>query len=261
MRLKDKVAIITGSASGIGRGGAIRFANEGAKVVVADVKDGQGVVDEIKKSGGEAFYQETDVARAKSVEALREAALSRYGQVDIVWSNAGVAVFKPVHETSDEDYDLVMDVNFKGLFHLVRSIVPHMIERHRGVILSTASVDGMIGEVGVAVYSATKGALIGMTRAMAADYAKDGIRVNCICPGWIDTPMGDPYFLNDPAAKALAASYQPVGRLGLPADIAAAAAFLCSDDSSFVTGTAMVVDGGFISTWMETPPPKETAAT
>lgn len=258
MRLKDKVAIITGAASGIGRGGAMRFAAEGCKVAVADIKPGQAVVDEIRQAGGDAFYQETDVAKAESVDALARATLDRYGQIDIVWSNAGVAVFKAAHETTNAEYDVLMNVNFKGLFHCVRAVVPHMIERHRGVVLSTASVDGMIGEVGVAVYSATKGAIIGMTRAMAADYARNGIRVNCICPGWIDTPMGDPFFLNDPAAKALAANYQPVGRLGLPADIAGAAVFLCSDDAVFVTGTSLVVDGGFISTWMETPPAKET---
>lgn len=130
----------------------------------------------------------------------------------------------------------------------------HMIARKQGVILSTSSVDGLIGERDNAVYAASKGAIISMSRAMAADYARYGIRVNTLCPGWIDTPINDPFFVNNPAAKALAASYQPLGRLGLPVDIASAAAFLCSDDASFITGTALVVDGGFTSTWLETPP-------
>lgn len=259
MRLKDKVAIITGAGSGIGRGGAVRFGAEGARVVVADVKPAPDVVKEITDAGGEAVFEQVDVASGDSVSALVKATLERFGQIDILWSNAGVQVNKPVEETSDAEYDWVMGVNFRGLFHTVRAVVPHMIARKRGAILSSASVDGMIGERNIAVYSGSKGAIIAMTRAMAADYAQLGIRVNTLCPGWIDTPINDPFFLNDPAAKALAVTYQPVGRLGTPADVASAAVFLCSDEAGFVTGSSMVVDGGFTATWLETPPVTDSA--
>lgn len=253
-QLQDKVAVITGAASGIGRGGAVRFAAEGAKVVVADRQPAQAVVEEIRQAGGTAIALQVDVSQGEQVAAFTRTILEQYGRIDILWSNAGVQVNKPVETTSDEEYTRLMDVNVKGFFHCVREIVPQMIARRSGVILCTASVDGLIGERDNAVYAASKGALISMSRAMAADYARYGIRVNALCPGWIDTPINDPFFLHNPEAKAQAASYQPLGRLGLPADVAASAVFLCSDEASFITGTSLVVDGGFISTWLETPP-------
>lgn len=253
-RLQGKVAIITGAGSGIGKGGALRFAQEGASVVVADIRAGEQVAREIREAGGEALALQVDVSKSDSVAELVQVTLERYGQIDILWSNAGVQVNKSAEETSDEEFTRIVDVNIKGLFYCVRAVVPHMIERERGVILTTSSVDGLIGERDNAVYAASKGAIISMSRAMAADYARHRIRVNTLCPGWIDTPINDPFFLNNPGAKELAASYQPLGRLGVPGDIAAAAAFLCSEDASFITGTALVVDGGFTSTWLETPP-------
>jgi len=252
--LKDKIAIITGAGSGIGRGGAMRFAAEGAQVVVADVRPADSVVAEIVGRGGRAVGIQVDVVHTGSVDAMVSNVVGRFGRIDILWSNAGVQVNKPVETTTDEEYDRLMNVNFRGFFNCVRAVVPHMIRQHSGAILSTCSIDALIGEKNIAVYSASKGAILAMTRAITADYAEHGIRVNTISPGWIDTPINDPFFLNDPAAKALAASYQPVGRLGLPADIAGAAAFLCSDDAGFVTGANMVVDGGISATWLDTPP-------
>jgi len=252
--LKDKIAIITGAGSGIGRGGAMRFAAEGAQVVVADVRPADSVVAEIVGRGGRAVGIQVDVVHTGSVDAMVSNVVGRFGRIDILWSNAGVQVNKPVETTTDEEYDRLMNVNFRGFFNCVRAVVPHMIRQHSGAILSTCSIDALIGEKNIAVYSASKGAILAMTRAMTADYAQHGIRVNTISPGWIDTPINDPFFLNDPAAKALATSYQPVGRLGLPADIAGAAAFLCSDDAGFVTGANMVVDGGITATWLDTPP-------
>ncbi len=252
--LKDKIAIITGAGSGIGRGGAMRFAAEGAQVVVADVRPADSVVAEIVGRGGRAVGIQVDVVHTGSVDAMVSNVVGRFGRIDILWSNAGVQVNKPVETTTDEEYDRLMNVNFRGFFNCVRAVVPHMIRQHSGAILSTCSIDALIGEKNIAVYSASKGAILAMTRAMTADYAQHGIRVNTFSPGWIDTPINAPFFLNDPAAKALAASYQPVGRLGLPADIAGAAAFLCSDDAGFVTGANMVVDGGISATWLDTPP-------
>jgi len=252
--LKDKIAIITGAGSGIGRGGAMRFAAEGAQVVVADVRPADSVVAEIVGRGGRAVGIQVDVVHTGSVDAMVSNVVGRFGRIDILWSNAGVQVNKPVETTTDEEYDRLMNVNFRGFFNCVRAVVPHMIRQHSGAILSTCSIDALIGEKNIAVYSASKGAILAMTRAMTADYAEHGIRVNTISPGWIDTPINDPFFLNDPATNALATSYQPVGRLGLPADIAGAAAFLCSDDAGFVTGANMVVDGGITATWLDTPP-------
>ncbi len=246
--LTDKIAIITGAGSGIGRGGAFRFAAEGAQVVVADVRPADSVAAEITERGGRTVSIQVDVADPGSVNAMVANVLGRFGRIDILWSNAGVQVNKPVETTTDEEFDRLMNVNFRGFFNCVRAVVPHMIRQGSGAILSTCSIDALIGEKNIAVYSASKGAILAMTRAMAADYAQHGIRVNTISPGWIDTPINDPFFLNDPAAKALAASYQPVGRLGLPADIAGAATFLCSDDAGFVTGANLVVDGGISAT-------------
>jgi NAD(P)-dependent dehydrogenase (short-subunit alcohol dehydrogenase family) len=252
--LKDQVAIITGAGSGIGRGGALRFASEGAHVVVADIKSADTVAEEIRQRRGNAIGIEVDVADPAAVDAMVQRVVDKFGKIDILWSNAGVQVNKPVETTTDAEFERVMKVNFGGFFHCVRAVVPHMIKQRSGAILSTSSIDGVIGERNIAVYSGSKGAILAMTRAMTADYAQYGIRVNSLCPGWIDTPINDPFFLNNPAAKALATSYQPIGRLGTPADIAGVAAFLCSADAGFVTGATIVVDGGITSTWLETPP-------
>ena len=252
--LKEQVAIITGAGSGIGRGGALRFAAEGAHVIVVDIKAAETVADEVRRGGGDAIGTEVDVADSAAVDAMVQQVIDKFGRIDILWSNAGVQVNKPVETTTDAEFDRVMKVNFGGFFHCVRAVVPHMIRQRSGSILSTSSIDGVIGEKNIAVYSGSKGAILAMTRAMTADYAQHGIRVNSICPGWIDTPINDPFFLNDPAAKAQATSYQPIGRLGTPADIAGVAVFLCSADAGFVTGATIVVDGGITSTWLETPP-------
>ena len=252
MRLNGKIAIVTGAASGIGRASAILFAQEGAKVAVADVdsQGGEATVGSIRDAGGSALFIRTDVSRSADVDALLAATASAFGGVDIVYNNAGIAVFKGVAETTDEEWHRVLGVNLDGVFFGIRASVPYLRERGGGSIIVTASVHIMATGPGIAAYAATKGAVLALTRAAALDLAPYNIRVNCILPGAIDTPLhwanlaavGDPEI---EAAKVRAA--EPVGRQGRPDEIARAAVFLASDDSSFATGAPFIIDGGLLA--------------
>jgi NAD(P)-dependent dehydrogenase (short-subunit alcohol dehydrogenase family) len=249
MRLRDKVAIITGAASGIGRAAALLFAEEGATVVVADVNDkrGQETVEQIEREDGQAIFVHTDVANEDQVRRMVDTTVKTYGSVDILFNNAGVFVERMLHEMTVNEWDQLMGVDLKGVFLCCKHVIPHMRQQGGGSIINTASVNGLIAEPAIAAYCAAKGGVSALTRALALDYGADGIRVNAICPGYIDTPMTELYYNAQPdpdAARRAAGAAHALGRTGKPKEIATCALFLASDEASFVTGSNWVADGG-----------------
>ena len=249
VRLKDKVAIVTGAASGIGEATAILFAQEGAKVIVADINEekGRGVVDRIKEEGNKGIFVQTDVSNEVQVKQMVATVVKTYGTVDVLFNNAGVSVTKEIHETTEDEWNLILGVDLKGVFLCSKHVVPVMMEHGGGSILSTSSAVSITAEPGLAAYCAAKGGINALTRAMALDYGRYKIRVNALCPGYVDTPLGDDYFntLPDPElARRKAGALHALGRMAKPAEIAYAALFLACDESSFVTGECLVVDGG-----------------
>lgn len=252
MRLKGKVAIITGGNSGIGQATAVLFAREGARVVIAarDSVSGHHTVEMIKASGGEAVFIQTDVSKELEVRSLIMQVIVKFRRIDILFNNAGIELTKPVTETTDEELQKVLDVNFKGVFFGCKYAIPYMLKNKSGVIINTASTAGVVGMPNIAAYSASKGAVISLTRQVAVEYAKEGIRVNAICPGAIMTPMLRRYIDGAPdpiSVEENMAKIHPMKRIGKPEEIANAALFLASDESSFVTGQAICVDGGLTS--------------
>ena len=245
MRLDGKVALVTGAASGIGRGIATTFARESAQVIVVDRNRaaGEDAAAEINARGGRAVFEQTVVAEAEQVRSLMERTGARAGTLDALVANAGIMICKTLEETSEEEWDRLHGVNLRGMFLTIKYGGP-LVRRPGGVILTTGSIDGLYGAPENAAYAATKGGIIAMSRAAALDYAKVGIRLNCLCPGWIDTPMNDLYFRDRPDEKEKAARLQPVGRLGTAQDIAHAALFLATDEASFIIGLPLIVDGG-----------------
>src|SRR6202158_1342679 len=248
-RVTEKVALITGAASGIGRATALLFAREGAVVALADLntEGGHRVVNQITKSGGRAFFEGIDVTRVADCQRLGERAIREFGRIDILFNNAGIIRRATVLDLSEEDWDRVMAVNVKSIYLLSREVIPHMQKAGGGSIINTASGWGLAGGPRAAVYCASKGAVVLLTKAMAIDHGLQNIRVNCICPGDTDTAMlrNEAQQLGEPNEKFLAeATKRPLGRVGKPEEIAQAALYLASDASSFVTGTALVVDGG-----------------
>jgi NAD(P)-dependent dehydrogenase (short-subunit alcohol dehydrogenase family) len=245
MRLEGKVAIITGGGSGIGRATAQLFAQEGAKVVVADYKpeSGREAVQAIKDAGGDALFVEVDVSNPAQVQHLAQTALDAYGGVDILFNNAGVLLFGTILETQEEAWNRLMSINLNGVYLCSKAVIPHMIKRGGGSIINTSSSTGAHDVApNIAAYVTSKGGVTLLTRAMAVDHAKDKVRVNAIAPGPTDTPM-----LRDNMSQeeldAFASTF-PMKRLGRPEELAYAALFLASDEASFVTGAILAVDGG-----------------
>lgn len=249
MKLKDRVAVITGSGSGIGRAAAIEFAREGAKVVVADINlaGARETVDRIGQMGGESHAVETDVANPESVRNLVRETLRVFTRVNVLFNNAAVQVNKTVEDTTVEEWDREIAVNLGGVFLCSKFFMPHL-RSTKGAIVNMSSVNGFFVEPMCAGYCATKAAIIGLTKGMAIDHGKEGIRVNCICPGYIDAGLAEGYFQAQPdpaAARASAGKLHALWRIGRPEEVGRVAVFLASDDASFVTGSAYVVDGGF----------------
>jgi NAD(P)-dependent dehydrogenase (short-subunit alcohol dehydrogenase family) len=247
-RLAGKVAIITGAASGIGAASARLFAAEGATLALADIDEAAvaALAAEIVGNGGDAIAQRTDVSDSGQVAAMVDAAVARLGRLDVLFSNAGIGgAGVPVTETPEEAWDRIVDVNLKGGFLCAKYAIPHLLAGGGGAVIFTASELALVGSPGGAVYCASKAGLIGMARAMALDHGAEGLRVTCICPGATDTPMLWRNVPDRAEEEASLAARMALGRVGRAEEIARAALFLASDDASFVTGTALVVDGGW----------------
>jgi NAD(P)-dependent dehydrogenase (short-subunit alcohol dehydrogenase family) len=252
MRLANKVALITGGTSGIGRATALLFAREGAKVALTgrNAARGQQVAAEIGKADGEAIFIRADVSSAEQCRQTVDKTLETYGRLDILFNNAGVFYAHTILDCTEEEWDATIDIGLKGTYLMSKFSLPTMIAQGSGIIINNASGWGLVGGDAAVAYCAAKGGVVVMTKALAIDHGRQGIRVNCICPGDVDTPM-----LPDDArrrgmtweAYLSGATERPLGRVGLPEEIAKAALFLATEDSSFMTGAALVVDGGGIA--------------
>jgi NAD(P)-dependent dehydrogenase (short-subunit alcohol dehydrogenase family) len=252
MRMQGKRGVVTGAASGLGREVARLFAAEGASVVVADVNaDGaEAVAEEIRGGGGTAVARATDVTDEDQIVAALELSESQFGGLDYVVNNAGVQLEKPLHETSNDEYDWVFDVNVRGVFWGCKHAVLKMRAANGGTIVNTASALSLVSDPFLPVYTGSKHAVLGLTRSVGVAYAADGIRCNCVCPGDMQTPMIEKYWeaTGDPEkARAEMAAMYPAGQIGQPGEVARAILFLACDESSYVNGAFMQVDGGLLS--------------
>ncbi len=246
-RFDGKVALITGGGRGIGLATALALGREGAKVVVGnrDVKQGEEVVRQVKAAGGEATFLKTDVLKEAEIEALVDHAVRTYGRLDVAFNNAGVdGLMAPLADQTEENYRLVMDVNVRGVWLAMKYEIKAMLKSGGGSIINTTSVGGSKGFPNLGIYVASKHAVVGLTKTAALELAQSGIRVNCVSPAGIDTEMLDRVIGDSAEARAGFAAMHPVGRIGQPKEIATAVTWLASDDSSFVTGHDLLVDGG-----------------
>lgn len=246
MRLKNKIALITGGGTGIGAGIARKFAKEGAQVVICGRREAQlkETADAIDQDGGEILYCIADISSQKDIQEMMQTIELKFGIVDILVNNAGVYIPDDVTSTSEEEWDRVMDIDAKGVYLMSKAVLPKMLTKGKGKIINIASIAGLIGFEKSAAYCAAKGAVVNLTREMALDYASKGICVNAIAPGVIDTDMTKAFLDNDEAKQGFL-SKTPVGRVGTPEDIAHGAVYLASDESDFVVGQTLVIDGGW----------------
>ncbi|MFI0431098.1 SDR family oxidoreductase [Mariniflexile sp. HMF6888] len=246
-QFKNKVAIVTGGSFGIGRAAAIAFAKKGAKVAVVDWVEDNETLNLIKSSGGEAIFIKCDVSKAVDVKTMIEKTISAFGRLDYAFNNAGIeGIMAMTHECTEENWDKTIGVNLKSIWLCMKNQIPEMQKQGKGVIINTASIAGLVGFSGLPAYVASKHGIIGLTKTAALEYAKLGIRVNAVCPGAIKTPMIDRITGNKKEAEEQFAAMEPIGRLGQPEEVANAVLWMCSDEASFVTGHAMVVDGGWV---------------
>ena len=248
MRLKGKVAVVTGAGAGIGQAVALRFAREGAGVVVAEIDSGNGqaTVEAIQRSEGAALFAQADVSDENDVKAMVTAASNCFGRIDILFNNAAILLHgrdTRAHELSTEVWDRTMAVNLGGYWLCSKYVIPHMLRQRQGSIIHLASPTGMLGFASLTAYSTSKGGVFALTRAMAADYAPEHIRVNAIVPGTIDTPMNAAELANEESRQRFIAM-APAGRLGIAEDICGLAVFLASDESQYCVGGFYAVDGG-----------------
>ena len=248
--LKDKVALITGASSGIGRATALACAREGAKVAVADivVAGGEETAQLVKDAGGEAIFITADMTKAAELEAMVTTIVETYGRLDCAHNNAGIeGALGKTSNYGEAEWDKVIAINLTGVWLCMKYEIPQMLKQGGGTIVNTASGWGLVGGRSASAYVASKHGVVGLTKTAALEYAKSGIRVNAVCPGVIDTPMVQRGLAISPEFEAQVVAAEPVGRMGKPEEIAEAVVWLCSDAASFVTGHAMSVDGGFIA--------------
>ena len=251
-QVEDKVALVTGGASGIGRATALTFAREGAKLIIADLNEdgGHQTVHMITEQGGDATFVNVDVTQAQAVEALISTTVETYGRLDCAHNNAGIGSRPRVllHELPEESWDRVIDINLKGVWLCMKYELIQMRKQSAGTIVNTASIMGLVGSWSRSgAYNASKHGVVGLTKTAALEYATSGIRVNAVCPGYIRTPLLESLLTNQPEMEAQIVARHPVGRMGKPEEIAEAVVWLCSDAASFVTGHTMTVDGGYVA--------------
>jgi len=245
---QNKTAIVTGASFGIGRAAAIAFARRGANVLIVDSIEDNETLNLIKKDGGKAIFVKCDVSDAGDVKRMTDAAISNFSSIDFGFNNAGIeGVAGLTHECTEENWDRTIDVNLKGVWLCMKHQIPVMLKQGHGVIVNTASVAGLVGFQNLPAYVASKHAIVGLTKTAALEYAKQGIRVNVVCPGVIKTPMIDRFTGKKKEAEQQFENMEPVGRMGTPEEVAEAVMWLCSDAASFVTGVSLPVDGGWIS--------------
>ena len=246
-QLQDRVALVTGGGSGIGRASALTFAREGARVVVSDVAvdGGEETVRLVKAAGGDATFVAADVSTAADAERLIQRTVELYGRLDCTHNNAGISRGAPLHEIPEEVWNAVLAVNLTGVWLCMKYEMVQMLHQGGGAIVNTASAAGLVGRYGAA-YTASKFGVVGLTKSAATEYAARGIRINAVCPGWIDTAMTHEGML-DPERLAGRIAEEPIGRIGTPEEVAEAVVWLCSDAAAFVLGVALPIDGGLVA--------------